>query len=140
MTVRRLDTGNRSEPAQDADISNRRLLPRRQNPLPENNARIESLAKMLAARPDDPRAHFGLAIEYERLARWPEVVSHLESYLALTEDQGNAWGRLARACIQTGNPARARAAYRHGIDAASRHGHPSMAAELEEELEGMDED
>ncbi|MDR0786760.1 MAG: hypothetical protein LBG44_02735 [Gemmatimonadota bacterium] len=100
--------------------------------------RIESLKKMLSARPDDPRAHFGLAVEYERLALWPEVVSHLESYLQLTEDQGNAWGRLARACLRTGDTTRARDAFQRGIAAATRHGHPSMAMELEEELEEMD--
>jgi E3 SUMO-protein ligase RanBP2 len=102
------------------------------------SARIEALQKMLAARPDDPRAHFGLAVELERLGRWPEVIEHLESYLRLADDQGNAWGRLARACLQAGDPDRAREAFRRGIEAAGRHGHPSMAMELEEELEALD--
>jgi E3 SUMO-protein ligase RanBP2 len=102
------------------------------------SARIEALQKMLSARPNDPRAHFGLAVEFERLGRWTEVISHLESYLDLTEDQGNAWGRLARARLQAGEPDLAREAYRRGIEAAGRHGHPSMAMELEEELEALD--
>lgn len=101
---------------------------------PLDTPRIEALRKMLAARPDDPRAHFGLAVEYERMARWPEVVSHLESYLGLADDQGNAFGRLARAHLQLGETEPAREAYRRGVDAATRHGHPTLAMELEEEL------
>jgi len=92
---------------------------------------------MLAARPDDGRAHFGLALEYERLERWDEVVHHLRAYLASSKDEGNAYGRLARALRTLGQEDEAREAYRAGIEAANRHGHPTMAMELEEELEAM---
>jgi E3 SUMO-protein ligase RanBP2 len=97
--------------------------------------RIEILEKMLATRPDDARAHFGLALEYERLGRWQDVVNHLRAYLRVSDDEGNAYGRLARALRRLGLDAEALDAYRHGIEAANRHGHPTMAMELEEELE-----
>ncbi len=100
-----------------------------------SEARIEALRRMLENRPDDVRARFGLAAEYERLERWPDVVRELEAYLASTEDQGNAWGRLGHALRQLGHDEKARAAYTRGIEAALRHGHPSMAAEFEETLE-----
>ena len=100
-----------------------------------SEARIEALRRMLEKRPDDARARFGLAAEYERLARWDDVVRELEAYLAGTEDQGNAWGRLGHALRQLGRDEEARAAYRRGIEAANRHGHPSMAAEFEETLD-----
>jgi tetratricopeptide (TPR) repeat protein len=92
---------------------------------------------MLKTRPQDTRARFGLALEYERLERWEDVVVHLREYLALSDDQGNAYGRLARALSHLGHAEEARTAYREGIQAANRHGHPSMAAELEEELDEL---
>jgi tetratricopeptide (TPR) repeat protein len=98
-------------------------------------SRIDALKRMAEARPEDPRARFGLALEYERLERWDDVVSELEAYLALADDEGNAFGRLGKALLHLGRDEEARAAYRRGIDAAYRHGHPTMAMEFEEVLE-----
>jgi predicted Zn-dependent protease len=99
--------------------------------------RIESLRRMVESRPEDPRARFGLALEYERLARWEEAVEALRGYLERAEDEGNAYGRLARALRKLGRDDEAREAYRAGIEAASRHGHPTMAGEFEDELDEM---
>jgi Flp pilus assembly protein TadD len=97
--------------------------------------RIAALQKMAQRSPDDPRAHFGLALEYEKAARWDEAATALQRYLALTEDEGNAWGRLGNALRHLGRDGEARAAYTRGIETAGRHGHPSMAAEFEEILD-----
>jgi E3 SUMO-protein ligase RanBP2 len=99
--------------------------------------RIDALRRMVERKPDDPRARFGLAAEYERLGRWEEAVRELEAYLAIAQDEGNAWGRLGRALGKLGRDEDARAAYRRGIEEAQRHGHPSMAAEFEETLDEM---
>jgi Flp pilus assembly protein TadD len=100
-----------------------------------SGGRLEALQRMAADRPDDPRAHFGLALEWERQGAWEEVVASLRRYLQLTQDEGNAFGRLGHALRQLGRDEEARAAYRQGIDAAYRHGHPTMAMEFEEVLE-----
>jgi Flp pilus assembly protein TadD len=102
-------------------------------------SRIESLKRMAEARPDDPRARFGLALEYERAGEWEEVVTQLRLYLAQTQDEGNAYGRLAGALLRLGREEEAREAYRDGVSAAYRHSHPTMAAEFEEILEGLDD-
>jgi len=81
---------------------------------------------------------FALAVEYEREGRWADAVAQLEAYLAQADDEGNAWGRLARALRALGRSAEARAALARGIEAARRHGHPSLAADLEDELLAMD--
>lgn len=99
--------------------------------------RVEALRRLAETRPDDPRARFGLALEYERLGRWEEVATALRQYLAMTEDEGNAWGRLARALLRLDREEEAREAYRQGIDAAYRHGHPTMAGEFEDELDSL---
>jgi Flp pilus assembly protein TadD len=99
------------------------------------NPRIAALHRMVELSPNDARLRFGLALEYEKLERWEQVASELREYLALADDQGNAWGRLGRALRELGREGEARESYRRGIDVANRHGHPGMAAEFEEILE-----
>jgi len=101
------------------------------------NPRIDALRKLIDRNPDDPRLRFGLAAEYEKLGLWEQVVAELREYLARAEDEGNAWGRLGNALRQLGRDDEAREAYRTGIQAANRHGHPGMAAEFEMILEEM---
>ena len=103
------------------------------------NPRIESLQQMLEKQPDDPRLLFGLALEYEKASHWEAVVEHLERYLQHADDEGNAWGRLGDALRHLGRDDEARAAYRKGVEAASLHGHPTMAAEFAEILEDWDD-
>jgi Flp pilus assembly protein TadD len=99
------------------------------------NPRIDALRKLVERNPNDARLRFGLAAEYEKLHRWELVVQELREYLALAEDEGNAWGRLGNALRRLGRDAEAHEAYRRGIDAAQRHGHPGMAAEFEMTLD-----
>lgn len=103
-----------------------------------DNPRITALRKLLDRNPNDARALFGLANEYEKEARWSDVVEQLSRYLQVTDDEGNAWGRLAHALRETGRDAEAREAYRKGVQVAQAHGHPSMAAEFEELLEAWE--
>jgi Flp pilus assembly protein TadD len=100
--------------------------------------RLEALKRMVAARPDDTRARFGLALEYERAGAWSEAAAELRRYLETADDEGNAWGRLGRALRELGEVQEAREAYRRGIEAAGRHHHPTMAAEFEEILDEWD--
>ena len=100
--------------------------------------RIAALERMLEKRPDDPRLRFGLALEYLNAHRTEEGVRELRAYLAATDDEGNAWGRLGAVLRDAGQDEEAREAYRTGVEAAYRHGHPTMAAEFEEILEGWD--
>lgn len=101
--------------------------------------RIENLRRMLEKHPDDPRLRFGLALELEKAGRWEEAAEELRRYLAMADDEGNAWGRLGAALRHLGRDEEARGAYRQGIAAALRHHHPSMAAEFEETLEAWDD-
>jgi len=102
------------------------------------NPRIQALRDMLMRNPNDTRVHFGLAAEYEKLELWDAAVEELQQYLALTQDQGNAWGRLGKALRNAGRDAEARHAYERGVKEAYAHGHPSMAGEFEEILENWE--
>jgi E3 SUMO-protein ligase RanBP2 len=101
------------------------------------SSRIDSLRKLAEERPDDPRPRFGLALEFERAGRWEEMIAELRAYLARTDDEGNAYGRLGHALRELGRDDEAREAYRQGIEAANRHSHPTMAMEFEEVLDEM---
>lgn len=97
--------------------------------------RIEVFKQMLAADPTNTMVLFGLANEYLKAENFPEAISTLENYLAQADDEGAAWGMLAKAYEKTGDRDKAKAAYQKGVETALRHNHPSMAAEFEEILE-----
>ena len=97
--------------------------------------RLEVLRKMLKRRPDDPRLHFGVAVELLNQRRLEEGVEVLENYLQVADDEGNAWGRLGEALRELGRDEEAREAYRRGVEAARRHGHPTMAEEFQDVLD-----
>ena len=91
--------------------------------------RIEVFRQMLDADPENTMVMFGLAKEYEKLAQYTDVIELLETYVAKADDEGNAFGMLANAYSQSGNPEKAVETYKKGIDVAMAHGHPSMANE-----------
>lgn len=78
---------------------------------------------------------FGLAKEYEKLGQYTDVIELLESYLTAADDEGNAFGVLANAYLQTGNRVKAVETYKKGIDVSMAHGHPSMANEYKMTLD-----
>jgi Tfp pilus assembly protein PilF len=63
------------------------------------------------------------------------MIETLERYLALSDDEGNAFGMLARAYEKAGQREKAKETYQRGVEVASAHGHPSMAEEYRSTLE-----
>ena len=85
--------------------------------------RLAYFANLVKNAPDDARARFGYANELIRVGQHEDVVREIRAYLALTEDEGNAWGRLAEALTALARPDEAADAYLEGIDQALTHGH-----------------
>jgi predicted Zn-dependent protease len=98
-------------------------------------SRIEVFEQMLASDPANTMVLFGLAKEYEKVGDDAKLIETLEKYFAAAEDEGNAYGMLARAFERTNQTEKARAAYQRGVDVASSHGHPGMATEYKAILE-----
>ena len=92
-------------------------------------SRIEIFEQMLAGDPGNTMVMFGLAKEYEKAGDEAKLIELLERYLAIADDEGNAYGMLARAFERTKQSDKARETYQGGIKAASSHGHPGMAEE-----------
>jgi len=84
---------------------------------------------MLAGDPANTMVMFGLAKEYEKAGDDAKMIETLERYLAAADDEGNAYGMLARAYERANQIENARETYQRGIDASIAHGHPGMAEE-----------
>jgi predicted Zn-dependent protease len=97
--------------------------------------RIEIFKQMLEAEPDNTMVMFGLAKEYEKLDQAEEVIALLENYLSKADDEGNAYGMLAKAYQRLGQRDKAKEAYEKGIEVSMKHGHPSMAQDYRATLE-----
>ena len=89
--------------------------------------RIEVFKQMLDADPDNAMVLFGLANEYQKLEDWRNTIETLETYLSKADDEGAAYGMLAKAYERIGDREKARKTYAKGIDVSMAHGHPSMA-------------
>jgi len=100
-------------------------------------SRVEALRTLLEKRPGDPRLLFGLAVEQLNAGQLEDGVESLRHYLATTDDEGNAWGRLADALLELDREEEAREALQTGIAASLRHGHPTMAEEFQETLDAL---
>jgi predicted Zn-dependent protease len=95
---------------------------------------------MLASDPINTSILFGLAKEYEKAGADEEMIEVLNRYLDISNDEGNAYGMLARAYERTGRRDKAKQAFQRGIDAALAHGHPSMAEDYRMTLSSDYED
>jgi tetratricopeptide (TPR) repeat protein len=100
-----------------------------------STSRIEIFKQMLVNDPVNSSILFGLAKEYEKAGQTDEMIETLERYLAISDDEGNAFGMLARAYEKAGKLDKAKETYQRGVDAANAHGHPSMAEEYRMALE-----
>ena len=98
-------------------------------------SRIDIFKQMLVSDPGNSSILFGLAKEYEKAGQTKGMIETLERYLAIADDEGNAFGMLARAYEKAEQHDKAKETYQRGIDAASKHGHPSMAEEYRVTLE-----
>lgn len=90
---------------------------------------------MLEADPDNTMVLFGLANEYLKAEDYEKAIRTLEEYLSKADDEGAAYGMLARAFEKTGDSEKAKAAYEKGIEVSNAHGHPSMAHDYQMTLE-----
>src|SRR6266446_5242358 len=68
-------------------------------------SRIDIFKQMLVSDPINSSILFGLAKEYEKAGQTPEMIETLERYLAISDDEGNAHGMLARAYARVDQPA-----------------------------------
>ncbi len=103
-------------------------------------SRIDIFKEMLAGDPVNTSILFGLAKEYEKAGLTEDLIETLNRYLDVSDDEGNAYGMLARAYEITGQHDAAKTTYQRGVEAATKHGHPGMAEEYKSILDTDYED
>ncbi|HEX8288418.1 MAG TPA: hypothetical protein VF556_10500 [Pyrinomonadaceae bacterium] len=89
--------------------------------------RIEVFKQMLEADPANTMVLFGLANEYQKAEDWQKTIETLENYLAKADDEGAAYGMLAKAYERIGEREKAKSVYEKGVEVSLAHNHPSMA-------------
>src|SRR5438105_15741610 len=99
-----------------------------------SQSRIEIFEQMLAGDPANTMVMFGLAKEYEKAGDDAKMIDTLERYLAAAEDEGNAYGMLARAYERAKQDDKARELDQRGIEVAPADGHPGMAEEYRQSM------
>ena len=97
--------------------------------------RIEVFKQMLEADPTNTMVLFGLANEYQKAEDWQNAIETLEDYLTKADDEGAAYGMLAKAFERVGEREKARQTYEKGIEVSVAHGHPTMANEYQMTLD-----
>ncbi|MCA1624747.1 MAG: tetratricopeptide repeat protein [Acidobacteria bacterium] len=97
--------------------------------------RIEVFKQMLESDPNNAMVLFGLANEYLKAEDYQNAIRTLESYLQKADDEGAAYGMLAKAYERIGERENARATYEKGIAVSNTHGHPSMAHDYQTTLD-----
>jgi tetratricopeptide (TPR) repeat protein len=100
-----------------------------------STSRIDIFKQMLVSDPVNSSILFGLAKEYEKAGLTEPLIETLERYIAISDDEGNAFGMLGRAYEKADQPDKAKETYQRGIQVATAHGHPSMAEEYRAILE-----
>lgn len=90
---------------------------------------------MLAADPDNSMVLFGLANEYQKAEDWQKAIETLEEYLKKADDEGAAYGMLAKSYERVGMREKAKTVYEKGIAVSNAHGHPSMAQDYQTTLD-----
>ena len=103
-----------------------------------NETRLESLKALVDKNPNNPLGRYGLANEYIKLEMYGNAIDQINEYLKIKDDEGSAYRLLGEALLKLGKKNEAILAYKNGIEAANRHGHPTMAEEFEETLEYME--
>lgn len=100
--------------------------------------RLETFKSLVERNPHNPLNRYGLANEYFKAARYEESIEEINAYLKLKDDEGAAYRLLGEAYLKLGNKEEAKNAYRKGVEAAYRFGHPGMAEEFDEAIQLID--
>jgi tetratricopeptide (TPR) repeat protein len=95
---------------------------------------FESMAK---DQPNDAMIWYGLANEYSKLERWAESADALNRVVEINPDYTAAYQLLGTALLNLGRTDEAKAAWRHGIEAADRTGAWKARQHMQGLLDGV---
>jgi tetratricopeptide (TPR) repeat protein len=101
---------------------------------PGEPSRLEQLEAMRSESPGDRDLRYFLANEYLQRQRYAEALAELEEYFRSGDDEGMGFKMRATCLFHLGRREEAKACLQEGIEAALRHHHRDLAADIEETL------
>ena len=99
------------------------------------NSRIEVLKNILAAKPEDSFARYGLAMEHVKDGEFEEAVREFRALISYNPAYCYAYFHGAQALEKLGRLDEARDLYRRGIEAAEKTGDTHARSELQAALD-----
>jgi predicted Zn-dependent protease len=99
--------------------------------------RLEALKNILAQRPGDALARYGLAMEYVQAARYEQAVAEFRILLASQPGHAYACFHAGQTLEKLGRPSEAREMYARGIEAAERQADAHVRDKLQAALEQL---
>ncbi|HHJ13082.1 MAG TPA: tetratricopeptide repeat protein [Gammaproteobacteria bacterium] len=99
---------------------------------------IDNLEKMLAAGQDNALLRYSLGVEYHKAGELDRAAEHLAQAVAQDADYSAAWKLMGRVLAEAGRSGEAAAAFRSGIEVATRHGDVQAAKEMQVFLRRLD--
>jgi Tfp pilus assembly protein PilF len=90
----------------------------------------ERFEALLASGKDNALLRFGLGMHYLGSGEYARAAGHLRRAVEHDRDYSAAWKLLGKALASGGDPTGAMAAYRSGIEAATRRGDKQAAKEM----------
>ena len=90
----------------------------------------ERFEALLASGKDNALLRFGLGMHYLNAGEHARAAGHLRRAVEHDRDYSAAWKLLGKALASGGDSSAAMAAYRSGIDAATRRGDKQAAKEM----------
>ncbi len=100
-----------------------------------SNQRIEVLKNILAVKPEDSFARYGLAIEHAKAGEFEEAVQEFRTLISYNPGYCYAYFHGAQALEKLGRLDEARDLYRRGIEAAEKAGDAHARSELQAALD-----
>lgn len=98
------------------------------------NQRLEILQQMVARKPNDSFARYGLAMEYAGRDEYDLALENFHTLLNVNPDYAAAYYQAGQIFIKTGQTEQAKSIFRKGIEVTSRLGNQHAQSELEAAL------
>jgi Flp pilus assembly protein TadD len=100
-------------------------------------SRLEQLLDMLSRSPGDRDLRYFVATEYFQREMHAEALRELEEYLRTGDDEGMGHKMRGICLHHLGRKEEAKDTLQAGIEAALRHHHRDLAADIEETMESL---
>ena len=99
--------------------------------------RLDQLLELLKLEPNDSFLRYGVAMEYAKVAQYPDAIREFEELLRRDGDYVPAFFMAGRTQEQAGEPELAKDWYRRGIITAKKVGDTHAAGEIAAALDAI---